>query len=507
MNIMGKKEKVKLVFIEGCQKRGYTILGEYVNCDTKVSLLCPSGHEWKVKPSKFKEGVNCRKCMGKCPEEVKKIFLKSCQDRGYKILGKYVDSRTKVKLLCPSGHEWEVTPSEFKRGTNCKNCISKLTKKLRKEFFDLCNSRGYVVLDKYVNSNTKVSLLCPSGHEWEVKPTVFKRGTTCRKCIGRCPEETRKTFFSLCEKRGYKVLGKYVNGSTKVKLLCPSGHEWEVQPTVFKRGVACGKCAGRCPEETKKIFFSLCEKRGYKILGKYVDNDTKVKVLCPLGHEWKVTPNSFKTGTNCIKCAKRCSVEASKAFYELCIRRGYKVLGKYINNVTRIKLLCPVGHEWSVIPRNFKQGANCRKCDGQCPEEAKKKWESLMLHYKYIPLTEYIDSKTKVLIRCSWCDKEFWTIPAKRYDNQRGCPRCSNRDTDTTRELFYEKLLFNNITPIELYINCKKKILVKHNSCETEWHMYPGKFLYSNKNGCPTCTKKSNRRRKSDHVSFNSKNN
>ncbi|MGD6838237.1 hypothetical protein ACQCVL_17165 [Bacillus thuringiensis] len=223
-----------------------------------------------------------------------------------------------------------------------------------------------------------------------------------------------------------------------------------------------------------------------------------MKLLCPFGHQWDVTPTSFKLGTNCRKCAGRCSEKAKIEFLVLCENRGYKAIGQYINNRTKVKLICPYGHKWNVIPRNFKTGANCRKCNGNCPEEAEEKWKNFIMHYKYTPLTEYVNSKTKVLIRCNWCDKEFWTIPGKRYNNLRGCPRCNNSDSETTREAYYQKLILTNITPIELYINAHTRVLVKYNSCGTEWYIDPGKFLYEDRNKCPHCRKREKGRKKNN---------
>ncbi|KAA6448367.1 hypothetical protein DX932_30855 [Bacillus cereus] len=194
-----------------------------------------------------------------------------------------------------------------------------------------CINRGYKVLGEYINRNVKVKLLCPLGHEWDVAPSKFRSGRECSICTGRCPKQSVKNFFDLCKERGYKIIGDYINSNRKVKLLCPEGHEWDVIPTSFKLGVSCRKCVGHCPEKSKKDFLKRCEERGYTVLGKYVKSSEKVKLLCLFGHQWDVTPTSFKLGTNCRKCAGRCSEKAKIEFWVLCENRGYKAIGQYIN--------------------------------------------------------------------------------------------------------------------------------------------------------------------------------
>ncbi|MGD6838238.1 hypothetical protein ACQCVL_17170 [Bacillus thuringiensis] len=68
-------------------------------------------------------------------------------------------------------------------------CNKSLKKKAKGDLFLQCINRGYKVLGEYINRNVKVKLLCPEGHEWDVIPTSFKLGVSCRKCVGHCPEK------------------------------------------------------------------------------------------------------------------------------------------------------------------------------------------------------------------------------------------------------------------------------------------------------------------------------
>lgn len=109
-------------FLEVVEKDGYTLLDEYVNTETKVKMICPKGHDYITTPHNFKSGYRCPKCSGKCKEQASEDFYKCVKEFNYKCITKYENNSKKVKLECPQGHFWEVSPVEFKRGVRCAYC-------------------------------------------------------------------------------------------------------------------------------------------------------------------------------------------------------------------------------------------------------------------------------------------------------------------------------------------------------------------------------------------------
>ncbi len=132
------------------------------------------------------------------------IFKEFVESVGYELLSDYKGARTKVKLRCNYGHEYKVIPNSFKQGIRCPICPRKYSIQSGKYFKDLVESVGYELLSDYKGSHTKVKLKCPKGHEYEVTPNNFKIGQkvtvfptiNCGKCfyckIGR---------YNLCNKR------------------------------------------------------------------------------------------------------------------------------------------------------------------------------------------------------------------------------------------------------------------------------------------------------------------
>ena len=192
------------------------------------------------------------------------------------------------------------------------------------------------------------------------------------------------------ENEGYELLSdSYKNSRTKIKLKCKQGHIFEKTLGSFKKGENCPKCSKI--NASKKISLTYnevkdyIEKEGYELLSKeYINNKTKLKLKCPLGHEFDMMFNSFKNGYRCSKCSKtkKLTYNEVKKYIE---KEGYKLLSDtYINNRTKLELKCPKGHIFYMNFNNFKD-SGCR-----CPECANSKGETKIktllnnLNIKYI---------------------------------------------------------------------------------------------------------------------------
>ena len=349
-------------FKELVESEGYEVLSVYKNTRTKVKLKCPEGHEWNVLPNDFKKGSRCPICP---IIQAKEQFIELLVKEGYGLLSEYKNTRIKVEIRCDKGHEYNVIPNSFKQGSRCPKCPTNGLIRAKEQFIDLLDQEGYKLLSEYKNTQIKVKLKCDKEHIYEVLPSNFKSGNRCPKCLDHCPIQAKKEFLELLESEGYELLSEYKNTRTKVKIRCPKNHIYEVKPNTFKNGIRCPKCAGVCPEQAKEQFKELVESEGYKLLSEYKNNNTKVKIICNKGHEYSVTPNHFKSGSRCPKCAGTCSIQAKEQFMNLLESEGYKLLSDYKNALIKVKLKCPAGHVYEVTPHSFKTSYNrCPHCKG-----------------------------------------------------------------------------------------------------------------------------------------------
>lgn len=103
----------------------------------------------------------------------------------------------------------------------------------------------------------------------------------------------------------------------------------------------------------------------YELTELYVGNFRKVKLICPQGHEYFVTPNNFRRGRRCSKCSKLCPKQAKENFMKLIYKEKYKLISEYEFCNRKVKLRCPRGHEFYIIPQRFKQGGRCTYCNNK----------------------------------------------------------------------------------------------------------------------------------------------
>lgn len=106
----------------------------------------------------------------------------------------FVDSKTKVRIICPIHGPFEQAPYSHLQGVGCMACGSEKTKKSKVKWDEktfiakACEVHG----DKYdysklgfVNMRTPVTIICPIHGEFVQQPRVHILGSGCPKCVGK----------------------------------------------------------------------------------------------------------------------------------------------------------------------------------------------------------------------------------------------------------------------------------------------------------------------------------
>lgn len=177
-----------------------------------------------------------------------------------------------------------------------------------------------------------------------------------------------------------KIIGKYNGALTDVDCQCEKcNYIWKAKPEKLVRGTGCPKCfierrktkITRTHEEFVDIMSKINPQ--IQIIGTYVRNKVKVKSKCLIcGHEWNTLPSNLLQGFGCPKCVsnkrKEDLLKSHEEFIEeLKIKNPkIKVIGKYVNNRTKILCKCVVcEHTWSAEPGNLLRtnGTGCPKCN------------------------------------------------------------------------------------------------------------------------------------------------
>lgn len=205
-----------------------------------------------------------------------------------------------------------------------------------------------------------------------------------------------------------EVLGTYINVDTKIQVMCKTcGHIWFVRPSdlLRKNNTGCPKCSAknRCINRTKSQ--SQFENELYEInpnievLGDYVNNHTKIKVKCKICNNiWSSTSLTLiSKQCGCPLCSNKSSANKRTKTHEKFINElkninpDIEVLGKYINNHTKIKCKCRLcGFIWYGIPNDMicKDHTGCPNCNISKGEKRIKEYLQTN-HIDYISQKKY----------------------------------------------------------------------------------------------------------------------
>lgn len=93
--------------------------------------------------------------------------------------------------MCPHGHDWTITISNFDFGSRCSVC-SRRKKYALEEVQGIFAKEGYLVQDSiYINGKTPIQVTCSNGHETAISLNNFLNGRQCGECGRRKATEAR----------------------------------------------------------------------------------------------------------------------------------------------------------------------------------------------------------------------------------------------------------------------------------------------------------------------------
>lgn len=268
------------------KERGLILFDRYTKSNIKVKAICHCGKEYYAMPNSVFMGASscgCKKGNLTTQEEMEKKF----EEKGFKLIDKFVRSDKKVKAICCCGKEWMATPSmvtNYGHGCGCKSkiTIEEVEKRL--------NKKKLTLIGEYKNNNSDILVRCHCGNEFS---TTLKRVSKYTADICGCPnnknriltqEEAEKKF----EEKGLVILGKYTRAETKVLARCHCGNEWHAIPYLIITGktYGCG-CRNRV---TKEEAASKLIKKGFALIGDYINTVTKTVIRCHCGNDFLVEP-------------------------------------------------------------------------------------------------------------------------------------------------------------------------------------------------------------------------
>ena len=245
--------------------------------------------------------------------------------------------------------------------------------KLSKEIHD--NKYDYS-LTKYINARTKVKIICPIHGIFEQMPHNHFRTPGCLLCT--YDRVTQDEFINKCKiKHNNKYdysLTKYINARTKVKIICPiHGIFEQIANNHLNSGHGCFKCSCDNQKDTLNEFIQKSikihgDKYDYSLVI-YVNNHTNVKIICPIHGIFEQQPNSHieqKCGCNKCKIDERIIRMKNKFLKESIKHHGNKYdysLVDYIDSRLKVKIICPIHGIFEQVAKAHYCGSGCPMCN------------------------------------------------------------------------------------------------------------------------------------------------
>ena len=230
----------------------------------------------------------------------------------------------------------------------------------------------------FVASRFKVEIICPiHGSFWQT-PNGHLSGKGCPECGGSVKSNT-EDFIKKAKaihgdnKYDYSRVN-YINGKTKVEIICPEhGSFWQV-PTSHLSGCGCPRCCHNFKSNTEDFIAKARkihkDKYDYSQV-KYINRKTKVDIICPVHGIFSQTPSDHLRGRGCRKCGRLNASDLSRLTTEEFIEKARKVHGdrydytkaNYIDCKTKIEIVCPIhGSFWQTTTNHIGGRCGCPSC-------------------------------------------------------------------------------------------------------------------------------------------------
>jgi hypothetical protein len=200
-------------------------------------------------------------------------------------------------------------------------------------------------------------------------------------------------------------LVNYVNSHDKVRIICSVHGEFEQRPNNHLNSGGCKKCYHDNNNIGNDNFISKAKQihgdtYDYSVT-KYLESKGKIKIICPIHGIFEQRASNHLSGKGCIKCHNKSRLSNDLEFIEKAKekhgdRYDYSNL-KYVNDKTKIKIICQNHGEFSQKPSNHLFGQGCPICRESKGERELRQLLKLN-NIEYTPQYKFLNCKDKKVL-------------------------------------------------------------------------------------------------------------
>jgi undecaprenyl pyrophosphate synthase/G:T-mismatch repair DNA endonuclease (very short patch repair protein) len=317
---------------------------EYINNHTKVTIICKIHGEFKQRPSDHYR-YNCHKCSGKnlnTVDIINKFNIIHKNKYDYSKVN-YINCSTKVTIICKIHGEWHQTYTNHKKGKGCPLC-SRSCKNINSGYFikrsiEVHGNKYDYSKVNYISAKDKVIIICKEHGEFNQTPDTHLRSKGCSKCSKSCKIIDTNYFIE----KSFKIHGNkydyskvnYISAKDKVIIICKEHGEFIQTPDTHLRSNGCPKCSNSCKNIDTEYFIN----RSITIHGNkydysktiYIHCEKKVIIICKEHGEFLQSPTSHYKNEGCGKC-QNTGVSKSQIHWLEFLEKYYNINIQHMGN-------------------------------------------------------------------------------------------------------------------------------------------------------------------------------
>lgn len=241
---------------------------------------------------------------------------------------------------------------------------------------------------EFINTKTKVCIICPIHGEFLQIPETHMKGTGCPKCSveQRRLQIMGKSYkYSSIEEKMQKFLQKakeihddkydyskvsFKNFGDKIEIVCSKHGSFFQSAHHHLQGQGCPKCSNENRSNsykltTEQFIEKAREIHGYKYDYSLVINPKfgeKITIICPIHGKFNQYTNNHLQDCGCPECSKHYHYDTSEF-----IRRAKEVHENtydysktvYVNARTKVIITCLIHGDFEQLPSGHLNGTGC----------------------------------------------------------------------------------------------------------------------------------------------------
>ena len=366
----------------------------------------------------------------------------------------YINSITKIDIMCKIHGKFKQTPSMHLQGNGCKKCAtSSRRKKLTsntKHFINKANLiHNYIYnyeLVEYIDSKNKINIICNIHGMFKQTPSKHLSGSGCIKCGYLATKNKTKSNKIKFTDKANKIHNNeynyskvnYINSQTKVEIICKNHnflYSFFQTPNSHLNGKGCPKCFGNIKKNNEDFVLEANKIHNDKYLYhkiNYINNNSKIEIVCPIHGSFFQSPKNHLNNHGCLKCSGKIvsnNLEFIKKSNKIHNNKYNYSKVNYVSCMKKVEIICNNHGSFFQRPNNHLSGQGCLKCSGSEKlsmndflNKAKNNNDNF---YQYDYSKAILNgNKTKIEIICKF-HGSFWQTPNDHLLNH-GCRKCSN---------------------------------------------------------------------------------